>query len=418
MEKAANWKSTIFACYRGNFTHAAINNLSPLFFIIYQEKFQLSYTLLATLILFNFCTQIVADLVCVKYVDRIGYRKAALFAQFMGVLGLVLLAVLPNVLPFPFVGLAVAAVVCALGGGTMEVILSPIVDSIPGDAKASAMSLLHSFYCWGQVVVVLATTVILRMIGSDLWYLIPLLWALIPLYNFFSFLKVPLQDTVTPEEKTPLRQLFTTKIFLIAMLIMVCAGASELAMCQWSSLFAEKALGVPKVMGDLLGPCLFAVFMGIGRVVYGIYGHRINLFKTLIFSSLFCVLCYLGTALFQIPALSLVSCSLCGLTVSLMWPGTISCSAAIFPKGGASMFGILAVMGDIGCSVGPAIMGAVSDGVKGAFTVPGLTPDQLGLRSGMLTGVIFPLILLFGVVALMRYAKKHRVDIQNRADAQ
>ncbi|MEG1426796.1 MAG: MFS transporter [Oscillospiraceae bacterium] len=415
MEKTTNWRSTIFACYRGNFTHAAVNNLSPLFFIIYQDKFGLSYTLLATLILFNFCTQILADLLSVKFVDKIGYRKAALFSQFMAALGLLLLAVLPNILPLPFVGLAVASTVAALGGGVMEVILSPIVDAIPGEAKASAMSLLHSFYCWGQVFVVLATTVILRLIGTDLWFLIPVLWATIPIYNFFSFLKVPLQDTISPEEKTPLRTLFTSKIFIVAMVIMVCAGASELSMCQWSSLFAEKALGVPKVLGDLLGPCLFAVFMGIGRVIFGIYGEKINLFKTLIASAVLCVFCYLGTALFALPVLSLVSCALCGLSVSLMWPGTISCSAAMFPKGGASMFGILAVMGDIGCSVGPALLGAISDGVKDTLLIPGLSPDQIGLKTGMLSGMIFPFILLLCVIILMKYAKKHKVDIQKPA---
>lgn len=415
MEKAVNWKSTIYACYRGNFTHAAINNLSPLFFIIYQDKFGLSYTLLASLILFNFCTQIVADTLCVKFVDRIGYRKAAVFSQGMCTLGLVLLASLPNLLPVPFVGLAIASVVCAIGGGIMEVILSPIVDGIPGDAKASAMSMLHSFYCWGQVFVVLATTLILRAIGADLWYIIPLCWALVPLYNLFTFLKVPLQNTLSAEEKTPLKSLFTAKIFIIAMVIMVCAGASELSMVQWSSLFAERALGVPKVLGDLLGPCLFAVFMGIGRVIFGLYGTKIDLFKTLIFSSVLCIGCYIGTALFSIPGLALASCSICGFSVALMWPGTISCSSAIFPKGGASMFGVLAIMGDIGCSVGPAMLGAVSDTVKDSMSIPGLSPDQVGLKTGMLTGLIFPLILLFGVVAMRAYAKKHSLDIQQGA---
>ncbi len=394
------YKPTIFACYRANFVHASINNLSPLLFIVYQQKFNLSYTLLASLILFNFCTQILADLISVKYVDKIGYRKSAVFSQGMAVLGLVLMAILPNVLPSAFLGLAISTFVCGLGGGVMEVILSPIVDAIPSEAKASAMSLLHSFYCWGQVFVVIVTTTLLFFLGDDLWYFIPLVWALIPIYNFFSFIKVPLGDTIPHEEKTPLKKLFSSKIFLIAMLIMICAGASEISMAQWSSLFAETSLGVSKVVGDLLGPCLFAVFMGIGRVIFGIYGHKINLFNTLIASSALAALCYVGTALFQIPILSLISCALCGLGVALMWPGTISCSSAIFPKGGAAMFGVLAIGGDIGCSIGPAMLGAIS--------------DQTDLRFGMLTGTIFPVILLLGVIYLKHYAKTHKLDIQKR----
>ncbi len=394
------YKPTIFACYRANIAHAAMNNLSPLLFIVYQQKFNLSYTLLASLILFNFCTQILSDILAVKYVDKIGYRKAATFSQITVGLGLVLMSILPNVMASPFLGLVIASFVCGMGGGVIEVILSPIIDSMPSDAKASAMSLLHSFYCWGQVLVVVVTTVLLSIIGDNLWYIIPLVWAAIPIYNFFSFLKVPLSDTIPHEEKTPLKKLFSSKVFLVAMIIMICAGASEISMAQWSSLFAETALGVPKVMGDLLGPCLFAVFMGIGRVIYGIYGHKINLFNTLIGSSALAALCYVGTALFQIPILALISCSLCGFGVALMWPGTISSSSAIFPKGGAAMFGVLAIGGDIGCSIGPGLLGTIS--------------DQAGLRTGMLAGTIFPIILLLGVIYLKHYAKTHKLDIQKR----
>lgn len=409
MEKTQNFKSTVFACYRGYITQGIVNNLSPLFFVLFQNKFGISYSLISALILCNFVTQVITDMLSVKYVDRIGYRKSAVIAHALAFLGLVMQGTLPNVLPAPYVGLVLATIVNGVGGGLIEVIISPIVDSCPGDAKASAMSLLHSFYCWGQVGVVLITTLLLRLIGEDLWFIIPILWSLLPLYNLFRFLKVPLTPTVPEEEKTPLKTLFTSKIFLVALLLMLCAGASELAMSQWSSLFAERALGVTKVIGDLLGPCLFAVFMGIGRTIYGVWGEKIHLTGAMVFCAALCILCYLGTALFENPWLSLLSCALCGFSVSLMWPGTFSLTSAAYPKGGTAMFGILAVLGDVGCSVGPALMGAVSGAVSGntniAASFPNLTADQLGLKSGMLFSAVFPAFILIGVLLLTRFHK-------------
>ena len=409
MEKTQNFKNTVFACYRGYITQGIVNNLSPLFFVLFQNKFGISYSLISALILCNFVTQVITDMLSVKYVDRIGYRKSAVIAHALAFLGLVMQGTLPNVLPAPYVGLVLATIVNGVGGGLIEVIISPIVDSCPGDAKASAMSLLHSFYCWGQVGVVLITTLLLRLIGEDLWFIIPILWSLLPLYNLFRFLKVPLMPTVPEEEKTPLKTLFTSKIFLVALLLMLCAGASELAMSQWSSLFAERALGVTKVIGDLLGPCLFAVFMGIGRTIYGVWGEKIHLTGAMVFCAALCILCYLGTALFENPWLSLLSCALCGFSVSLMWPGTFSLTSAAYPKGGTAMFGILAVLGDVGCSVGPALMGAVSGAVSGnakiAASFPNLTADQLGFKSGMLFSAVFPAFILIGVLLLTRFHK-------------
>ncbi|WP_418547521.1 MFS transporter [Hominenteromicrobium sp.] len=409
MEKTQNFKSTVFACYRGYITQGIVNNLSPLFFVLFQNKFGISYSLISALILCNFVTQVITDMLSVKYVDRIGYRKSAVIAHALAFSGLVMQGTLPNVLPAPYVGLVLATIMNGVGGGLIEVIISPIVDSCPGDAKASAMSLLHSFYCWGQVGVVLITTLLLRLIGEDLWFIIPILWSLLPLYNLFRFLKVPLTPTVPEEEKTPLKTLFTSKIFLVALLLMLCAGASELAMSQWSSLFAERALGVTKVIGDLLGPCLFAVFMGIGRTIYGVWGEKIHLTGAMVFCAALCILCYLGTALFENPWLSLLSCALCGFSVSLMWPGTFSLTSAAYPKGGTAMFGILAVLGDVGCSVGPALMGAMSGAVSGnakiAASFPNLTADQLGLKSGMLFSAVFPAVILIGVLLLTRFHK-------------
>lgn len=420
MEKTQNFKSTVFACYRGYITQGIVNNLSPLFFVLFQNKFGISYSLISALILCNFVTQVITDMLSVKYVDRIGYRKSAVIAHALAFLGLVMQGTLPNVLPAPYVGLVLATIVNGVGGGLIEVIISPIVDSCPGDAKASAMSLLHSFYCWGQVGVVLITTLLLRLIGEDLWFIIPILWSLLPLYNLFRFLKVPLMPTVPEEEKTPLKTLFTSKIFLVALLLMLCASASELAMSQWSSLFAERALGVTKVIGDLLGPCLFAVFMGIGRTIYGVWGEKIHLTGAMVFCAALCILCYLGTALFKNPWLSLLSCALCGFSVSLMWPGTFSLTSAAYPKGGTAMFGILAVLGDVGCSVGPALMGAVSGAVSGNATIaasfPNLTADQLGLKSGMLFSAVFPAFILIGVLLLTRFHKAANKKPNPKAD--
>lgn len=420
MEKIQNFKSTVFACYRGYITQGIVNNLSPLFFVLFQNKFGISYSLISALILCNFVTQVITDMLSVKYVDRIGYRKSAVIAHALAFLGLVMQGTLPNVLPAPYVGLVLATIVNGVGGGLIEVIISPIVDSCPGDAKASAMSLLHSFYCWGQVGVVLITTLLLRLIGEDLWFIIPILWSLLPLYNLFCFLKVPLMPTVPEEEKTPLKTLFTSKIFLVALLLMLCAGASELAMSQWSSLFAERALDVTKVIGDLLGPCLFAVFMGIGRTIYGVWGEKIHLTGAMVFCAALCILCYLGTALFENPWFSLLSCALCGFSVSLMWPGTFSLTSAAYPKGGTAMFGILAVLGDVGCSVGPALMGAVSGAVSGnaniAASFPNLTADQLGLKSGMLFSAVFPAFILIGVLLLTQFHKAANKKPNPKAD--
>ena len=254
------------------------------------------------------------------------------------------------------------------------------------------MSLLHSFYCWGQVAVVLLTTLAVRVLGQGLWWVLPLAWAAVPFYNIFAFARVPLLPTVPEEEKTPLGRLGRTPAFLMAMLLMLCAGASELAMSQWSSLFAEQALGVDKVVGDLLGPCLFAVFMGIGRTIYGVWGERLDLYKSLLATAVLCVLCYLGAALLAAPVLSLLCCALCGFSISLMWPGVLSSTAAQFPKGGAAMFGLLAVCGDIGCSSGPALTGMVS--------------EWAGLRTGMLSAGIFPLVMVLCLLPQVRRGRK------------
>lgn len=414
MSGIKSFKSTKIACYIGYIVQGIVNNLSPLFFVIYQKEFGLSYGLLSSLIVMNFTTQIIVDLICVKFADKWGYRNCAVVAHCFSATGLILLGVLPNGISTPFAGLAIATICSAIGGGIIEVIISPIIDSIPSDAQDAKMSLLHSFYCWGQVGVVLITTATIKIIGEAMWLIIPVIWAIVPALNAILFSKVPLNPTVSHEEKIPLKKLFSSKIFFLCMLLMISAGASELAMSQWSSLFAEKGLGVPKFMGDILGPCLFAIFMGTGRTIYGFFGHKLNLFNSLIFCGALCVLCYLGAALFSIPILALLSCAFCGFSVSLMWPGVFSTASELYPKGGTAMFGVLAVCGDIGCTAGPALTGAVSDVVsKMGLTVSNISisVDSLGLKAGLLAATIFPLIMIICVPMLKRLSRRKNGEL-------
>jgi fucose permease len=402
------YKHTLRACYTGYITQAAINNLAPLLFTVFQGEFGLSFEQVGRLILFNFGTQIAADFFAMKYVDIIGFRRSAVLAHFLCAAGLVSLSILPNILPSPYIGLMLSVMIYAMGGGILEVLVSPIVDSLPGEEKESAMSLLHSFYCWGQVVVVIVTTVMIRLLGRQLWEVVPVFWAVVPLCNLLLFLKVPLMPPVPPETRVPLKNLFKSRFFVVALIIMMCAGASELTMSQWSSLFAERGLHVTKMLGDLLGPCLFAVFMGIGRTIYGIWGNKINLSNALLGCGALCVACYLTTVFAPWPLLSLLSCAVCGFSVSLMWPGAFSLTAQKYPLGGTAMFGMLAVFGDLGASAGPWSAGLISDlsQTSNAIIALGqrnnLDMAQLGLKCGLLVAVVFPLILFVCVLLFKR----------------
>lgn len=403
------YKNTLHACYTGYITQAIVNNLAPLLFVVFQNDYGLSYEQVGRLILINFGVQILADVLSLKFVDIIGYRKAAVISHILCIAGLSLMALLPNILHSHYLGLSIAVLFYALGGGVLEVIVSPIVNSLPGDEKESAMSLLHSFYCWGQVIVVLVTTLALKLIGSSHWPLLPLLWTIIPLLNLFRFLKVPFVPPLPEEKLMSLKELFKSKFFVIALIMMLCAGASELTMSQWSSLFAEKGLHLPKVMGDLLGPCLFAVFMGGGRFYYGIRGSKINLKKALLFCGALCSACFLTTVFAPWPLLSLAGCALCGLSVSLMWPGTFSLSAEKFPAGGTALFGMLAIFGDIGCSAGPWFTGIISDFIgrhdiliSKFINIKSADSAQVGLKCGFLLATIFPIMLFLGTFAFKK----------------
>ncbi len=399
----SKYKPTLRACYLGYITQAIVNNLVPLFFIIFQTSYHISNEMLGRLVLINFGTQIVADWLALRYVDKIGYRTSAAVAHGFAAAGLIALGVLPLITPNPYTGLVIAVMIYAIGGGIIEVLISPIVDSLPGEAKSSAMSLLHSFYCWGQMGVVLVTTVLLWLLGTGIWFILPMLWALVPIWNLFRFLKVPLLPPVAEHERVPLKSLLGNRAYLIALVLMLCAGASELTMSQWSSLFAEKGLLLPKLLGDLLGPCLFAIFMGVGRTLHGVMGHRIPLRGAMMVTAALCVVCYAVTIFAPFPVLSLLGCAFCGFAVSLMWPGTFSLTAAAFPKGGTAMFGLMAVFGDIGGSVGPWLAGFVSDLAQQSEKMTtfaarwSLMPDQVGLKAGLLATTVFPVVMLLGL---------------------
>lgn len=405
------YKHTRYACYAGYITQAIINNLAPLLFIIFQTQYGLNFEMVGRLILINFGTQILADLIAVKFADKFGYRASAVLAHIFCAVGLVLLGTLPQICPSPYIGLVIAVVTYALGGGLLEVLVSPIVDSLPGEKKASDMSLLHSFYCWGQMGVVLISTLILTALGTDIWMWLPIGWAILPFANLFFFIKVPMVPPVPEEKLMTVGELCKNRMFLLALVVMMCAGASELTMSQWSSLFAETGLGVSKTLGDLLGPCLFAALMGTGRLLYGLYGHKLNLQNGLLFCGCLCMLCYFTTVFAPHPLLSLIGCAVCGFSVSLMWPGAFSDTAARFPMGGTAMFGMMAVFGDLGASLGPWMSGVVSDlsqntgFLQNLQATTGEELSQLGLKAGLLAGVIFPLVLVVSI----GYLKKKRV---------
>ena len=403
------------ACYAGYITQAIVNNLAPLLFIVFQTRYAVPYERLGRLVLLNFATQLLTDLVAVPLVDRTGYRLPLVLAHGCCVVGLGLLAVLPSVLDSPYLGLSLAIVVYAIGGGLLEVVVSPVVEALPSPqaGKAAAMSLLHAFYCWGQVAVVLGTTLLLAQMGHAAWQVLPLVWAVVPFMNLGVFLRVPLPPTVPDTQRIALGRLCTAPAFAAALVLMGCAGATELTMSQWSSLFAEQGVGMPKVWGDLAGPCLFAVLMGIGRSVYGLWGTRMPLVPALVGCGTLATLCYLTAALARAPGLSLVGCALCGLAVSLLWPGTFSLAAACFPFGGAAMFGLLAVGGDAGAAVGPWLAGAVAEATTGTHgtrsVLAVLLPDTVGagLHAGLLFGTTFPLGVVVTAMAYGITARRH-----------
>lgn len=388
MEK--QYKRTLYASYLGYVTQAIVNNLAPLLFVTFQKEYGISVAQIGFLVTYNFAVQMLVDLIAANYVEKIGYKKSILAAHVFSAAGLLGLGILPELLGNPYMGLLAAITVYALGGGLIEVLVSPIVQALPMDEKSAAMSLLHSFYCWGHVMVVVLSTIFFRIAGIGNWKLLTAIWALVPALNIILYAGAPIRVLVEEGEALPARKLFKMKLFWLLFLLMICSGASEQAMSQWASFFAEKGLEVSKTMGDLLGPCMFAVLMGASRTFYGICGEKIPLKRFISYSSLLCVGSYLLAVFSPNPVFSLVGCSICGLSVGIMWPGVFSLAAEYCPQGGTAMFAFLALAGDIGCSGGPSVVGSVS----GAF--------GSNLKAGLLAAILFPVLLLIGVNALQK----------------
>lgn len=411
-----SYTHTRIACYISYITQAITINLAPLFFIIFQDRYAVSYSLLGQLVLITFVIQLMVDFVSIRLLERIGYRVAAIAAHVLASVGLVLLGVLPPLFADPYLGILTAVFFYSMGGGMTEVIVSPLVDALPGDAKASSMSLLHSFYSWGQCLVVLVTTLLLRVFGGGYWAWLPCLWALIPAANVVLFCLVPVPDMIAAEKNgNRLSDLFRKPVFYVFILLMICGGAAEMTMSQWASLFAEKAIGVSKVVGDLLGPCFFGVLMGLGRVGYGLWGRKIRIAPALFGCSALTLICYLLSVFGGLPIFSLIGCAVCGLGVSLMWPGVLSLSSGKYPMAGAPMFAVLALAGDLGCSVGPWFSGIVTDWAKTAHVLPiaGIVGDaeQIAMKYGMLAATVFPLIMVIVLaVYLLQEHKEKRIS--------
>lgn len=376
-----NYNHTVYACYLGYITQAIINNLAPLLFLTFQDSFSIPLEKITLLITLNFVTQLFVDFLSAKLVDKIGYRTCIVFAHVCDTLGLIGMAVLPHLMD-PFTGLVIAIIFSAMGGGIIEVLISPIVEACPSDNKASAMSLLHSFYCWGSVAVILLSTLFFGIFGKENWPILCAIWALVPAFNTFYFTLVPITSLTEDNEPMSIRELFSTKIFWIFAVLMLCAGASELAMTQWASAFTESALGVSKAVGDLAGPCFFAVLMGSCRVLYAKFGEKLDLIKAVILSCCLCVFAYLVIVFSPWPILSLIGCGICGFSVGVLWPGVFSIAAEKCPKGATTMFAFLALAGDLGCSSGPTLVGFVA----GAFN------DNL--KAGLLAAIIFPILMI------------------------
>ena len=390
----SKYQKTLIACYLGFITQAITANFTPLLFLTFHRTYQISLGRIAFISTAFFFTQLLVDLFCAKYVDRIGYRRSVIASEVFSASGLIGLAFLPSLLPDPYVGILISVIIYAMGSGLIEVLVSPIVEACPFDNKESVMSLLHSFYCWGSVGVILLSTIFFAIFGIENWRILACIWALIPLYNTFNFISCPIESLTEEGEGFSIRQLFHIPIFWIALILMVCAGASEISMAQWASAYVESALGISKNIGDIIGPCLFAIMMGISRFFYGKYGEKLDLMKFMIASGILCLICYLLAALAPLPFLNLVGCSLCGFSVGIMWPGTISIASKKIPLGGTAMFAFLAMAGDLGGAVGPGIVGLVTQAAND------------NLKIGVLAGCVFPAVLVLSVLLLKRKREK------------
>ncbi len=400
-----NYNHTIRACYVGYISQAIVNNFVPLLFLTFQKTYKIPLSQITMLVSLNFIIQLLVDLLSVKLVDRIGYRISAVAAHLFCAIGLIGLGILPDLMSSPFPGLTLSVICYAIGGGMIEVLVSPIVEACPTEKKSAAMSLLHSFYCWGSVGVILISTVYFAVFGINHWRILSMIWAIVPAVNAVIFAKVPIRALVEEGKGLGLRQLFGMKIFWVFAVLMVCAGASEQAMSQWASAFAESGLKVSKTVGDLAGPCFFAVLMGTSRALHARFSEKTDLINLMKLSAVLCVFSYLLAVFSPIPLLALFGCGLCGLSVGILWPGTFSLSAKTCPKGGTAMFAMFALFGDLGCTLGPALVGTVSDQMNG------------DLKTGLFSAVIFPVLLIGGIAVCRKMTKEQAADEEMKTES-
>lgn len=390
-----NYKKTLTACYLGFITQAITANFAPLLFLKFHNAYNIPLGEIALISSVFFLTQLIVDVLCSYFADRIGYRRCVVASELCSAVGLIGLAFLPELLPAPLIGIIASVIIYAVGSGLIEVLGSPIVEACPFEHKEAAMSLLHSFYCWGSVGVILLSTAFFAVFGIDSWKWLACLWALIPLYNIYNFATCPIEPLGEDGKGMKISRLLRVPIFWIAIILMVCAGASELSMAQWASAYAESALGLSKAMGDLAGPCMFAVTMGISRVIFGKYGDKLDLMKFMICSGCLCLLCYAAASLSDNPVSGLIGCIMCGFSVGIMWPGTISICSGRLPTGGTAMFALLAMAGDLGGAFGPGLVGAVTQ------------TSGNDLKKGMLLGCLFPLVLILCLFLMKTCRKRH-----------
>lgn len=393
-----SYEHTIYASYLGYITQAIVNNFTPLLFLTLVSEYGFSLEKITLITTVNFLVQLLVDLLSVKVIDRVGYRPAIITAHIFAALGLSGLAVLPQILPDSYSGVMLSVVLYAVGGGIIEVLISPIVEACPTKKKEAAMSLLHSFYCWGHVFLVLLSTLYFSLFGVENWRILACIWAMVPLFNALYFTLVPLFPVVEEHQKLSLSGLVKQKVFWLLLVIMICAGASEQAVSQWISAFAESALGMSKTVGDLAGPCAFAICMGIARAFYGKFSERIRLKRFMLGSAILCIGCYLTASLVGVPLIGLIGCALCGFSVGIFWPGTFSMAAKIIPGGGTAMYALMALAGDVGCSAGPTVVGMTANAVGGE------------LRMGILAAIVFPVVIFMGIL-FVREAKPHKETV-------
>ena len=394
MTKPKNYKKTLTACYLGFVTQAISANFTPLLFLTFKGTYNISLTQIALIPLVFYFTQLLVDIVAAKYADKVGYRLSVIASQILSSVGLLALTFLPDILPNAYAGILIAVALYAIGSGLIEVLLSPIVEACPFENKAGVMSLLHSFYCWGAVGVILGSTLFFAIFGIGHWKILTVIWALIPLYNAINFISCPIEKLGDEGSNMSIRQLLSVPMFWMMIFLMICAGSSEATMCQWASAFTESALKVSKLVGDLAGPCLFAAFMGIARMMYGKLSDKLDLVRTMLICGFFAAVCYLLASLASLAILGLIGCALCGLAVGIMWPGTISLSSQKCPGGGTAMFAFLALAGDLGATAGPVLVGKVAE----------VTGDNL--KTGLLAATVFPICLTLGLLFLYRQAGK------------